>query len=165
MYVQLALDTSGFGESRITARTTPRTIPIAMASTVSSIVARTACRIWCEKRYWRTTSHWNRGFVATELMIAAATSTMTAAPTPRPGGPTGIALISSGRTGCAVSTVVIALPLYLADGAIDLRVGDGAGRDVPLLEDRGVGPALHQGLHRREHGRGHTVPLWDGDAV
>ena len=38
MYSQLARDTSGFGDSRITASSTPSTIPIAIAIAVSSIV-------------------------------------------------------------------------------------------------------------------------------
>ena len=39
MYAQLALESSGFADSRMTARITPSTIPIAMATTVSRIVS------------------------------------------------------------------------------------------------------------------------------
>ena len=38
MYTQLDPDSSGFADSRMTARITPSTIPIAMATTVSRMV-------------------------------------------------------------------------------------------------------------------------------
>ena len=51
MYNQLTLDTTGLGDSRITAITMPSTTPMSMASTVSSRVTTIPCRIRRPKRY------------------------------------------------------------------------------------------------------------------
>ncbi len=50
MYSQLAPDTSGFGDRRMTASNTPSTTPIAIAITVSSIVIRSPSRIRSSNR-------------------------------------------------------------------------------------------------------------------
>ena len=50
MYNQLTVDTTGLGDSRMTASTTPRMIPVSMARTVSSSVVTIPWRISrCER--------------------------------------------------------------------------------------------------------------------
>ncbi len=50
MYIQLAPETSGFGERRMTARTMPSVMPIAIEVTVSSSVRTSPCRIGLEPK-------------------------------------------------------------------------------------------------------------------
>src|SRR5262249_48877503 len=99
-------ETSGFGESRMTARSVPRAIPIAIAVTVNSSVVIRPWTTEYEKKYWRTTLHSKREFVAIDFAIAAPKTRMIAPATQRPGWRTGIALMSSALTGCWVADVV-----------------------------------------------------------
>ena len=85
MYSQLEPDTSGFGDSRMTASSTPSTTPTAIAMAVSSIVTRSPSRIRSSNRYSPTTPHSKRGLLTTERTIATATRRITAAATQRPG--------------------------------------------------------------------------------
>ena len=50
MYTQLDPDSSGFADSRITARITPSTIPIAIATTVSRMVSSRPSSTRLEKK-------------------------------------------------------------------------------------------------------------------
>src|SRR5215475_9875700 len=78
----------------------------------------------------------------------------------RPGWRTGIALISSGGTAEAAPPGAMS-----ADCAVDLRVGDGAALDAPLLENRLVLTVLHEVLDRFEDRLGHAVVLGERDPV
>ncbi len=98
MYSQLAPDTSGLGERRMTASSDAEDArPIAIAITVSSIVSTTPSRMRWSNRKCPTTCHSKRLFVATEWISDAPNSTISAAATQRPRWRTGTARISSGR--------------------------------------------------------------------
>ncbi len=57
MYSQLAPETSGFVDRRMTANTIPRKMPITIASTVSSIVISSPRRTGFAAKYWPMTFH------------------------------------------------------------------------------------------------------------
>jgi hypothetical protein len=96
MYAQLALESSGFADSRMIARITPSTIPIAMATTVSRIVSARPSSTRLDRKYLPIMSHWKRGFVTRVCTSIATRRSTTAAASHRPGWRTGTALISSG---------------------------------------------------------------------
>ena len=105
MYSQLARETSGFGERRMIASTTPNRIPMTIAMTVSSRVTTRPSRIGVANRYSPTTLHSKCGSVMTDRRIAAAITRTIAAATQRPGRRTGTATISSGRPAGLVASV------------------------------------------------------------
>ena len=72
MYVHAAPETSGFGDSRITASSTPRAIPITIDAAVSSSVTTRPSRIRGEANQWAISPHWKRGFDASESTSATA---------------------------------------------------------------------------------------------
>src|SRR5512133_1968754 len=130
MYSQLAPETSGLGERRMTASTIPSAIPIAIDVAVSSSVTTTPSRMRREKNQSPTIPHPNRLFVAIELASATVRNRRIAVATQRPGWRTGIALISSALTGSAVSVAITPQSRpWLADRAVDRRVVD-----RPLLD-------------------------------
>lgn len=90
-------ESSGLGESRITARMMPPTTPMIMASAVSSNVTSMPCTMLSWKRYFPTMSHLKAGLVKRALSSIAASRAMTTAPAQRPGWRTGTALMVSGR--------------------------------------------------------------------
>src|SRR5262249_28128998 len=121
-------------------------MPIAMATTVSKSVRSRPSRMRCEKNQSPTTFHSNRPVRTAPCCLCEnaivwtgiATSTaMTAVATQRPGWRTGTTFV-------AVPDGV--LTVGSADGAVDLRVGDGAALDAPLGQDLLVGPVLEQVL-------------------
>ena len=57
MYSQLALETSGFGDRRMTAKRIPSEIPITIASTVSSMVISRPKSTGLVVKYWPMTFH------------------------------------------------------------------------------------------------------------
>src|SRR5437588_6144235 len=109
-----------------------------------------------------------RGLVATKWARTTATKSTIAATIQRPGWRTGTARMSSGRRASAPAPpggAETGSGSGLADGAVDLRGGDGARLDPPLGEDRLVPPVGDQHLQRREQGTGQPAALGDGDPV
>ena len=103
------LDTSGFGDSRITASTTPRTIPITIETTVSSIVTRTPRVMRGSNRKSPTVPQPKRGLVAIEWIATAKRNSTIALAIQRPQCRTGTARISSGRMASPAAPGVVEL--------------------------------------------------------
>ena len=80
------------------------TIPMTIAITVSSSVISRPVRMALSVKYWPTTPHSNRRFVATLLTAAARAIRTSAVPIQRPGCRAGTALIRSAGTRVAAST-------------------------------------------------------------
>src|SRR5436190_19368737 len=170
MYSQLAPETSGLGDSRMTASSTPSSTPMVIALTVSSSVMTTPSRMRWSNRNSPTTCHSSCLFVATEWISEAANSRIRAPATQRPGRRTGTALISSGRRPCSSLSVATGpdtgyLMSCSALGAVDHRIGDRPALQFPFLEDRRVGAVGHRPLQRFEHRFGHAVSLRQRQAV
>ena len=98
MYSQLKPETSGLGDSRITANRTPSMMPTAIEMTVNSIVLRTPLRMRWSNRYCPTTLHSKLGLTTIARTIDAAMISMITDAIQRPGRRTGTASMSSGRS-------------------------------------------------------------------
>src|SRR5215212_2034392 len=150
----------------MTASTTPRTTPMAMATTVSSSVSTSPCRMRPENSVSPTTPHSKRGLVASERISAAETTSTTAAATHRPGWRTGTASIASGGTRSAVvDAVVLMRTRASALSAVDRGARNGAALDAPLAEDLLVLPVRDDLLDGGEDRLVEPAALRQRDAV
>src|SRR5882757_996575 len=173
MYPPATLVSTGFGDSRMTARIRPPTAPIAIASTVSIRVLRRPLSTTSENMYWPTTGQLNRGLVKIAFTNCAASTASTATDTQRPGWRTGTALIGAAPVGAeptgGLGSVCVVTGRSLSGVGVDLRGLDrtvGAARAVPLGHDLAVGAVVDQCLHRALDRLGElTLALLQRDAV
>src|SRR5882757_8294747 len=93
-------DTTGLGDSRMTASTVPSTTPITMASAVSSSVATSPCITVPVVKYFLTRPQRQAGL---ENSVCTSIAASTATETHRPGCRTGTAVIRSGAADPATS--------------------------------------------------------------
>src|SRR5437868_3293193 len=124
-----------------------------MAAMVSQMVLRTPESTGGERKYFHCSAQSKDSLVSRLLTSIAASTRMMSADTHLPGWRTGTARMISGRPSAVFSETVM---IRLALSAVDHRVGDGAGLDAGLLQDRlvaAVGDHLLEGgldglLHR-----------------
>src|SRR3954468_13133241 len=148
---------------------TPSTTPITIDVTVSSTVPRRPSSTGPVNRTPRLPGPYetkmnfqsNWSFVSSTWANIAASTPITAMRTQRPGCRTGTALIGSGRARSLTSRSVI----DDSDGRVHRGVGDGAGVDAPLRQDRLVGAVGDQRLQRALDRDGHRVGLVLGQHV
>src|SRR5882757_543497 len=172
MYPPATLVSTGFGDSRMTARISPPIAPIAIASTVSIRVLRSPLSTTSENMYWPTTGQLNRGLVKIAFTNCAASTASTTTDTQRPGWRTGTALIGAAPVGAELAggiglgSVSVVTGRSLSGVGVDLCGLDRALGAVPLGHDLAVGAVLDQCLHRALDRLGEvTLALLQRDAV
>ena len=104
------MDSTGLGDSRITARMMPSVTPISMEKIVSRIVPRTPAMIGGRNALSTMNAHWKWSFVMSMCKNIETSTARTAIATQRPGCRTGTALIGSGRARSSVISCV-AMPV------------------------------------------------------
>src|SRR6266508_219620 len=140
MSTHAAPESTGFGERRITAITTPSVTPMTIARTVRISDVCTPSTTGGRNMLSNMKRHWNALFVTSMWTNIADRIAMTTMATQRPGWRTGTAVTASGRARSAVFVSVMTPRAGTRTSGVDGRGVDGPRVNAPLGQDRLVGP-------------------------